>query len=256
MANTSNPPKLLGSNLLRSPGVTVSVSLGGTNAVFPLDRLTDGDPTLLWKGSVITGTNIRGDQGPLGAEAVGGWGMTGHNLAGVALTVATSPDDSTYTTRDTYTPPDGGVVGRVFAGGPVTARYVRLHIPSMAMVPEIGELLFSLPLTLPRRPTIDGRTQNEVGNNLRNESIGAAVHRVIQSPTRWEISYTFKDFDNTHRDALTALYRALQGGAYSFILLDDEDVPRYVEWPDAHLPWQAAPGVLLHNVSVMFREAL
>src|SRR4029453_18922127 len=122
-------------------GSTVTVT--GEATGFSKDNLSDRDIVTLYQDTGTAGTRVLTAHwtSATAAPAVNTWIIPAqHGLVGVALSLESSPDGSTWTARDTYTPTTTATIQRAFTA--ITADWWRLTLMG-ATVPYLAELFLT-----------------------------------------------------------------------------------------------------------------
>jgi hypothetical protein len=240
-------------NLLES-AATVSAP---TDAAAPITRLYDGARGPQWAGTTVAPT-VTVDLGA--AREASGWGLADHNLTGGVVTVESSPDNSTWTARDSATLATP-VLARSFAT--VSARYWRFGLPaaSGSGTPTVGELILAAPVTLPTPHVPPGYTDRVLGNVRRDESPAGYTWAVKRGASRREFKLAYAALDLATLDLLRAAFAACDEGAKKFTYVDADGVAWWVEWIDATLEATVSAAVfdgLLGRAvnAITLREAL
>ena len=117
-------------------------------------------------------------------------GIAAHTLNGSSVTLASSDDDSTYTTRLTFTPTNNDAIMGLFE--PVTARYWRLTI-TFSQSPFIGSLYIGKVLEMQRAmyqginpPKLSRLTEIRPNVSESGEWIGRSIIRKgYQTALQW-----------------------------------------------------------------------
>jgi hypothetical protein len=228
-----------------------------TDAAYPITRLYDGDRSLRWAGTTIAPT-ITVDLGA--ARSASGWGLAGHNLDGGVLTVESSPDNSTWTARDSATL-STQVHARSFAE--VSARYWRFGLPAAggSGTPTVGELILAAPVVLPIPQVPPGYADRALGNVRRDESPAGYSWAVKRGASRREFKLAYAALDLATLDLLRTAFAACDEGAQKFAYVDADGVAWWVEWIDPTLEAAVSAAVfdgLLGRAvnTITLREAL
>jgi hypothetical protein len=232
------------------------VTTTGSDAATPVGRLTDRRVILPWRDSATTGTRyVTGDQGTTGAPVP--WDTwilpEGHNLAGVTLTVETSPDMSAWTARDTLTGAAGLLI-RPLPPGAVTARGARLAMSNLGAVAQLAELLFTQRIEFPVQSTYEMEAA-EFGDVIRQVSRGGTKTKAKRYGPCWRAQYTLRDLTPADRDAFLAAFDTLEASAKFFYLTDHLGVTRWCEWVNPEALFTPAP-IESETIVLQFEEVL
>lgn len=236
-------PVAYGVNRLESSVVTVM----GSALDRPASRLSDRFVGPEWEDSAAGTRDIIWDQGgsPGAIDAV--LFPAGHNLSGVSLAVASSPDNVTYTTRGTLTP--ASLAAQRIVCTPFTTRYGRLRMTSAPSAPRLAELFASSGVTFSQPPLL-GWESRKIGNVLAFESESGVFMAYRRGATRVELDWHVPQFTESDRTALEGLFDAIDGGAKPLALVDPLGTIFFVRWLNPEIGFQ---GTLPDKYEVSFR---
>jgi len=249
-------PKLLGDNLLETAtSVTTSTIASGSTATRLYDRAksplcTAGGSAAEWQIKVDLSAS---------PSALTEFSLHAHNFSVVGITLESSPDDITYTVRDTFTGVSGTDVFRTI--GTQTIRYWMLRVPSFSGTPAIGEFFLGAAVSISVEPAYDPGPQDvREGNVAMVESVGGVVRKVRLGTMRRGFGWTWNVLPGADWDNLTTWFEDVGEGAKQFPLLDVDGSARWVELVpprlEARRVHKLADGTFLRVVALTFREGL
>jgi hypothetical protein len=209
-------------------GSTVTVT--GEATGFSKDNLSDRDIVTLYQDTGTAGTRALTAHwtSAMAAPAVNTWIIPAqHGLVGVALSLESSPDGSTWTVRDTYTPTTTATIQRAFTA--ITADWWRLTLTG-ATVPYLAELFLTQAVTFPRSTNYETR-DGLISDVQRQVTPGGTVRKCRRWGPRWFAQYTITAIELADWDTLLATTFPLVD-ARCFYMTDMYGTLRYAELLD------------------------
>jgi len=244
------PPAFYPENVLENANATMTPDgpLAGQSTV----RLGDRDIGLECEDSGTASTRTwKWDRG-IGATSptVHVLILAGRNLSGVAFTYATSTDDTTYTTRATFTPTSDAPLLVVF-GTPFTMpRYARLTCAAPANPVVFTEVFCSPRVALKWKPAAARLRQPTVPNVVFVTSFSGRTHGVKRGQRRQSYVYEMFASPDTDYTQVLAILDTIDDGANPFWL---ETVRSTASVPD--IVWVRLDGAIdLQGVDLMATE--
>jgi|SRR5215471_9655094 len=234
------PPAFYPVNLL--DGAALGMTPDGAVSGKGPDRLIDRDLGLECEDGGVSGARVwMADRGVGAApDAAAAWILAGSNLAGVAFTLDTSDDGSTWTPRATMTPAANTPVRAALAPFPVP-RYVRWTATDPPTPVRLTEVVLAPALTFRWKPAAGSLTEPQVLNvNLVN-SVSGRGWAVQRGPRRWSSTFTMTNAPNVDRIQMLTLLDDLADTAKPFFVLTVTGELRWVRL----LPPITAAGVTL-----------
>lgn len=241
-------PILYAANVLE--GAVLTLTPDGAIAGRGTERLTDRDIGLECEDSGTAGTRTwQADRG-LSAPAVtiDAWLFAGAGYASVAITLASSPDGTTWTTRGTITPA-GNVPQRVLVTPFACPRYVRWTVTAPPAPVRFTEVFLSPGQGLSFPPTARHTQEPIRPNVVLLPSVSGRVWGVQRGARRWSHRYTLTVAPETDRTALYALLDAVQDGVRPCWLLDVKGALRWVRL-SAGIVLEASAGLPIANWTI------
>lgn len=227
--------------------VQPTMFLGSYDLLFPIENIRDSKLAKIFKGTILTGSDIDWDFGVGITKSIDGVAIFNHNFvdsfAGVllngALVVANLAAGAAVWSTAIPMPVrdfDGHVKGSfvdmrsTISDANRLVRAVRLHLPASATVPWIGEIWFGIVTELPKefRQGIT-RRPSRPGTITHTTSHGAKIRR-SRGVKYWAM---VGDMILSKAQALTvqALWDRTRGDTRPIVLVES-DVPYLVHWTD------------------------
>lgn len=219
------PPVLYPTNALE--GAVLTLGPDGAVAGRGVARLVDRDLGLECEDVGTAGVRTwTADLGVGAVPAVAAWIVRGTELPGEPLTLESSADGTSWTTRATVSPLDSTPARATFAA--VTARYWRWSITDPPAPIRLTEVWLSAPMMFRFKPAAPFLREPLIPNVLLVESASGRAWGIQRGARRWSATYTMTYAPNTDRPVLFALLDALADGAKPFWLLTVEGELRWV----------------------------
>jgi hypothetical protein len=173
----------------------------GETSGFPLLCLEDRDEGGLWKGTATSGTRrIIGNNASAGA--VDSLILAeGHSFSGIPLTVESSPDGTTYTTKATITPADGHRAR--FAVTADTKPWWRLSW-STGGAAYLGEAYLTLGQTTTKVPSQDGTIRYATTPVALAQTRSARILMSRLGLQRWGMKYVYTRVADADRQVIAS----------------------------------------------------
>lgn len=247
---------LFAANLLELAAAAVTV----TPAPLYPERLYDRDIVLRMQGA--SGWGMAGVLGlPLGlgtttitidvdlgsAQAVTGWAVLGHTLAG-AVELLSGASAPAATSRDSFTAVSGTDAFRTIAS--VSARHWRVTAPAGA----IGELLLGVPRVITQPPSLPTGKPHLLGNVRGTLTPGWSRRAVQLSGRRVRLAYHWNGLSLADLTTYEAAFDEIAHSAKSFLLQDDAGALRWVFLVNVSSE-PSARGLDLFDLDATFEEA-
>lgn len=249
-------PKLLGVNLLEATAsvVTTTTLASGSSVA----RLHDRARAPVCAASAAAEWDVKVDLGA-SPSAITEFSLHNHNFGVAGITLASSTDDVTYTTRDTFTGVSGTDVFRTI--GTQTVRYWRLRVPAFASAPQAGEFFLGAATSISVEPAHDpGSQDGREGNVASIESLGGVVRKARLGAMRRVFTLVWNLLPGADWDNLNTWFTDVGEGAKQFPLLDVDGTARWVELVSPRLEGRRvhklSDGTYLRALTLTFREAL
>ena len=210
-------------------------------------RLVDRDIGLECEDTGTAGTRIwHADRG-VGATTptIDAWLFAGSNYTGALITLASSPDNTTWTTRGTIMPPSESAQ-RVLMTPFVCPRYVRWTITDPAAPVRFTEVFLSTGTSLSFPPTARHTQEPLIPNTVLLSSQSGRAWGVQRGARRWSTRYLLTVAPEDDRTALFALLDTLQDGVLPFWLVTVKGELRWVRLSSA-IVLEAAAGLPVAN---------
>jgi hypothetical protein len=214
------------------------------------DRLIDRDIGLECEDLGVAGTRTwhadRGISAP--TPTIDAWLFAGASYAGQVITLASSPDNTAWTTRGTVTPTAD--TPHVVAVTPFPCpRYVRWTITAPAAPVRFTEVWLA-PARILSFPPTARHTQEPVQPNIvLVTSQSGRTWGIQRGARRWSTRYVLTVAPEADRTALYAILDALQDGVKPCWLVDVKGVLRWVRL-SGELTLAAAPGLPVANWTI------
>jgi hypothetical protein len=201
---------------------TVYLQTGSAQAAYPLWRLYDRDIGRIFAAAAASTLVVQVDQGASGNIAVDSLFIpAGHNLSGLALSLAYSADNSAYTNAVTaWTQADALDIIKTWTA--ITRRYWRFSITSPAKIPQFAELFLSSVYTWETNPLLPKGAYDPVFNVAVKTTAAGQDRFLIQGAAKRRRSYTVS-CDETQAENISAFYDAY-AGYKPFWLRDDDGI--------------------------------
>lgn len=231
-------------------GAVVTLRANSQEPASPLYRLYDRNTGRMFRAASSATTEISIDQGALDIKSADMLLIaSGHNLAGTTLTLSHSNDDISYTEAASLTAAAGVIEA---AWEPVSRRYWKLAITSLAEAPSIAELFITSAHSFARRPLRASGPFDAEPNTIARRTSGGSDRFLVMGPSRRRRPYGLRISD-AERSMLDELWAACAGGV-PFWCCDHEG-----QWIFGFLASppgakEAAPGV--YTTEFNFTEAL
>jgi hypothetical protein len=234
-------PVLYARNLLE--GAILTMTPDGPMPGKGPERLIDRDIGLECEDSGTTGTRTWHVDRGVGAAAdpVQAWIFIGSQYAGTVLTLATSPDNTAWTTRATHTPASDTAQHVALTPFPAP-RYIRWTIASPAAPVRFTEVFLAVGNSFSLPPTARHTQEPLVPNVVLLSSQSGRAWGVQRGARRLTTRYTVEVATEADRTTLHALMDAIQDGVLPFWMTDHHGVLRWVRL-SGDLVLQAAPGL-------------
>jgi hypothetical protein len=220
-------PILYAANALE--GAVFTLTPDGAVAGRGVERLADRDVGLECEDAGTTGTRTWAADRGLGAATptIDAWLFAGSQYAGVAVTLASSPDGTTWTTRGTVTPASD-TPQRVLVTPFACPRYVRWTVTAPLAPVRFTEVFLSPAQGLTFPPTARHTQEPLRPNVVILPSVSGRAWGVQRGVRRWSHRYTLTVAPESDRTALYALLDALQDGVLPCWLVDVKGELRWV----------------------------
>lgn len=212
------PPAFYAVNVLDAAVLT----LGPDGALVgrPVERLVDRDTGLECEDSGTAGVRTwhadRGLDAP--AVTVSAWILAGAGYQGGPLTLASSPDDATWTTRATVTPAADGPL-RVPVPPFVAPRFIRWTAIDPPAPVRFTEVFLSPAVVFTWKPAAGSLREPQLVNVTTSLSVSGRGWGVQRGPRRWSTRFTMSAAPDTDRTMLYALLTDLADSAKPFWVL-------------------------------------
>ena len=213
-------------------------------------RLIDRDIGLECEDPGTAGTRIwHADRG-IGAPTptVDAWIFAGSAYAGEVLTLASSPDDTTWTTRGTVTPTSDSPQ-RVSLTPFALPRYVRWTVTNPAVPVRFTEVFVAAGTSLSFPPTARHTQEPLRPNTVLLSSQSGRAWGIQRGARRWSTRYVLTVAPEADRTELFALLDTLQDGVLPFWLLTVKGELRWVRL-SGEIVLEAAAGLPIANWTI------
>lgn len=208
-----------------------------------LARLADRDVGLECEDAGTTGTRTWAADRGLDASTptIDAWLMAGSAYAGVAITLESSPDATTWTARGTVTPASD-TPQRVLVTPFACPRYVRWTVTDPPAPVRFTEVFLSPAQGLSFPPTARQTQEPILPNVVILPSVSGRAWGVQRGVRRWANRYVLTVASAADRTALYALLDALQDGVRPCWLVDVWGTLRWVRL-SGQIVLEAAAGL-------------
>jgi hypothetical protein len=206
-----------------------TVTVPGAAVGFEANNLSDRNVQSLWMDTAFAGSRsilahwTSSDPVP----AVDTWIIpAGHGLVGVGLSLQSSPDNVTFTPRDTVTPSTTAAINRSLVGGPYTFPWWALVMTGATAASYLSELYLTQGIPVPLSPLLNGM-DGLVSDVTRIVTPGGFVRLARNWGPRWHASWTLPMWTASQwATALTSVFPIID--AKPFYLTDVDGILRWV----------------------------
>jgi hypothetical protein len=208
-----------------------------------VERLADRDIGLECEDAGTTGTRTWAADRGLDAAAlpIDAWLFAGSQYAGQLVTLASSPDATTWTARGTVTP-TSDTPQRVLVTPFACPRYVQWTVTAPPAPVRFTEVCLSPAQGLTFPPTARHTSEPILPNVVILPSVSGRAWGVQRGVRRWANRYTLTVASAADRTALYALLDALQDGVRPCWLVDVRGDLRWVRL-SGQIVLEAAAGL-------------
>lgn len=245
-------------NLLEGSILTMTPS-GAVSGKGP-DRLIDRDIDLECEDAGTTGTRTwHADRGAAAdtTTTVRVWFFAGRNYSGETITLQSSTDNSTWTTRETITPTSDAPQRVQIAPPYAIPRYIRWQVTDPAAPVVFTESFLGVGASFTATPTARHTQEPLIPNTVLLTSQSGRAYGIQRGARRWSTRYMLTVATEEDRALFFDILDAVQDGVLPFLIQTVKQEFRWVRIASA-IVIDASPGLPIahHQIPLEFIEEL